>query len=95
MLRSGQNIENLNQLDPLLISQSQVIVQRSLASKDMIHAKAGTILAGYLKLLPMWIMVFPGMAARVLFPNTVACATPDECYATCKSKYEKTYGRKQ
>lgn len=64
----------------------QVIVQRSLASRDMTHAKSGTILAGYLKLLPMWIMVFPGMAARVLFPNSVGCATPDECYAVCKSR---------
>lgn len=64
----------------------QVIVQRSLASKDMVHAKAGTILAGYLKLLPLWIMVFPGMAARVLFPNSVACASPDACYEVCKSR---------
>eukprot|EP00095_Tigriopus_kingsejongensis_P001027 snap_masked-scaffold587_size153100-processed-gene-0.18 protein:Tk01027 transcript:snap_masked-scaffold587_size153100-processed-gene-0.18-mRNA-1 annotation:"hypothetical protein DAPPUDRAFT_215063" len=64
----------------------QVIVQRTLASKDMIHAKGGTILAGYLKLLPLWIMVFPGMASRVLFPNSVACATPDDCFAICKSR---------
>ena len=30
----------------------------------MIHAKGATVFAGYLKLLPLWIMVFPGMAAR-------------------------------
>ena len=27
------------------------------------------VLAGYLKLLPLFIMVFPGMAARILFPD--------------------------
>lgn len=64
----------------------QVIVQRSLASKNMIHAKAGCIFASYLKLLPMWIMVFPGMAARVLYPNEVACANPDLCKEICNSR---------
>jgi uncharacterized sodium:solute symporter family permease YidK len=55
----------------------QVIVQRALASKDMSHAKGACILAGYLKLLPLFIMIFPGMAARVLFKDDVACAHPD------------------
>ena len=54
----------------------QVIVQRALASKDMSHAKGACILAGYLKLLPLFIMIFPGMAARILFPDEVACADP-------------------
>ena len=52
----------------------------------MIHAKAGTLFAGYLKLLPLWIMVFPGMAARVLFPNYVGCATPETCMEVCNSR---------
>ena len=52
----------------------------------MVHAKGGTIFASYFKFLPMWIMVFPGMAARVLFPNTVACATPEICEDVCGSK---------
>jgi len=34
----------------------QVIVQRALASKNMTNAKAGCILAGYLKLLPMYLL---------------------------------------
>ena len=38
----------------------QVIVQRALAAKTMVHAKSGCVFASYLKLLPMWIMVFPG-----------------------------------
>ncbi len=64
----------------------QVIVQRALASKTTVHAKGGTILAGYLKLLPMWIMVFPGMISRVLFPNEVACASPETCMEVCQSE---------
>ena len=48
----------------------QVLVQRALAAKNITHARAGTILAGYLKLTPMFIMVWPGMISRVLFPGT-------------------------
>ncbi|XP_037778698.1 sodium/glucose cotransporter 5-like [Penaeus monodon] len=63
----------------------QVIVQRTLASKDMIHAKGGCILASYLKFLPLWLLVFPGMAARILYPERVACADPAECTRICGS----------
>ena len=65
----------------------QVIVQRTLAAKNMSHAKGGCVLAGWLKLLPLWLMVFPGMASRALYPDTVACATPEECMKTCKSEW--------
>lgn len=47
----------------------QVIVQRSLAAKNLSHAKAGSLMAAYLKVLPLFIMVFPGMISRVLFPG--------------------------
>lgn len=63
----------------------QVIVQRTLASRNMSHAKGGCILAAYLKFLPMWLLVFPGMAARILFPDRVACASPEKCKAICGS----------
>ena len=63
----------------------QVIVQRTLASRNMSHAKGGCILAAYLKFLPMWLLVFPGMASRVLFPDRVACASPEKCRAICGS----------
>ena len=43
------------------------MVQRALAAKNLTHAKAGTILDAYLKILPMFIMVFPGMISRILF----------------------------
>ncbi|XP_064104954.1 sodium/myo-inositol cotransporter 2-like isoform X2 [Macrobrachium nipponense] len=63
----------------------QVIVQRTLASRSVLHAKGGTILAAYLKFLPLWVMVFPGMAARILFTDRVACADPEQCLAICGS----------
>ncbi len=40
------------------------MVQRTLASKNVLHAKAGSIFYGYLKLTPLFLMIFPGMAAR-------------------------------
>lgn len=64
----------------------QVIVQRALASKSFTHAKAGTLLAGALKLLPMYLLVFPGMIARILYPEKVACADPITCERVCGIK---------
>lgn len=63
----------------------QVIVQRALAAKSISHAKAGTILAGYIKILPLYILVFPGMIARILFKDVIACASPEECEKACGS----------
>ncbi|HJS59814.1 MAG TPA: sodium:solute symporter [Vicinamibacteria bacterium] len=45
----------------------QVIVQRVLSAKDEGHAKAGTIFAGFLKILPVFILVLPGLIAFALF----------------------------
>uniref|UniRef100_A0A8C2WYU7 Sodium/glucose cotransporter 1 n=1 Tax=Cyclopterus lumpus TaxID=8103 RepID=A0A8C2WYU7_CYCLU len=61
----------------------QVIVQRCLSAKNLSHVKAGCILCGYLKLLPMFLMVFPGMISRILYPNEVACVDPAECQKYC------------
>lgn len=47
----------------------QVIVQRSLSAKSLSHAKAGSVLGGYLKLLPMFFVVMPGMISQALFPS--------------------------
>ncbi|XP_025938883.1 sodium/glucose cotransporter 5 isoform X3 [Apteryx rowi] len=47
----------------------QVIVQRSLSAKNLSHAKAGSILASYLKMLPLFIIIMPGMISRVLYPG--------------------------
>ncbi|XP_008288233.1 sodium/glucose cotransporter 1 isoform X1 [Stegastes partitus] len=61
----------------------QVIVQRCLSAKNLSHVKAGCILCGYLKLLPMFLMVFPGMISRILYPDVVACVDPKECLDHC------------
>ncbi|XP_047425969.1 LOW QUALITY PROTEIN: sodium/glucose cotransporter 1-like [Mugil cephalus] len=61
----------------------QVIVQRCLSAKNLSHVKAGCILCGYLKLLPMFLMVFPGMISRILYPDVVACVDPDLCQEYC------------
>uniref|UniRef100_A0A8P4GKX8 Sodium/glucose cotransporter 1 n=1 Tax=Dicentrarchus labrax TaxID=13489 RepID=A0A8P4GKX8_DICLA len=61
----------------------QVIVQRCLSAKNLSHVKAGCILCGYLKLLPMFLMVFPGMISRILYADVVACVEPAECQKYC------------
>jgi SSS family solute:Na+ symporter len=45
----------------------QVIVQRVLSARDEGHAKAGTIFAGFLKILPVFLLVLPGLIAVALF----------------------------
>src|SRR5438093_2338627 len=47
----------------------QVIVQRVLSARDEGHARAGTIFAGFLKILPVFILVLPGLIAFGLFPQ--------------------------
>ncbi|XP_069850564.1 sodium/glucose cotransporter 1 isoform X2 [Dipodomys merriami] len=64
----------------------QVIVQRCLSAKNMSHVKAGCILCGYLKLLPMFLMVMPGMISRILYTEKIACVLPSECEKHCGTK---------
>ncbi len=47
----------------------QVIVQRVLSARDEGHAKAGTIFAGFLKVLPVFLLVVPGLIAFALYPE--------------------------
>lgn len=54
---------------PSCPSLPQVIVQRSLSAKSLSHAKAGSILASYLKMLPLFVIIMPGMISRVLYPG--------------------------
>uniref|UniRef100_A0A674DR64 Sodium/myo-inositol cotransporter 2 n=1 Tax=Salmo trutta TaxID=8032 RepID=A0A674DR64_SALTR len=61
----------------------QVIVQRSLAAKNLLHAKGGSLLAAYLKILPFFMMVLPGMISRILYPDEVACGDPEVCTEVC------------
>ncbi|KAM6986907.1 sodium/myo-inositol cotransporter [Aplochiton taeniatus] len=64
----------------------QVIVQRVLAAKNIAHAKGATLMAGVLKVLPMFLIVIPGMVSRILFPDEIACIGPEHCLAVCGSK---------
>ncbi|XP_076721832.1 sodium/glucose cotransporter 1-like isoform X1 [Callospermophilus lateralis] len=61
----------------------QVIVQRCLSAKNMSHVKAGCTLCGYMKLLPMFLMVMPGMISRILYTEKIACVLPSECKKYC------------
>src|SRR6185503_7363920 len=58
----------------------QHIVQRVLAAKNVGEARRGTIFAGYLKVLPVFIFVLPGMVAAAMFTDVRAGAS-DTAYA--------------
>ncbi|RMF57826.1 MAG: sodium transporter [Calditrichaeota bacterium] len=56
----------------------QYIVQHILCAKNIEAARGGTLLTGFLKILPMFIMVLPGLIAAVIYPGVRG----DEAYAT-------------
>jgi SSS family solute:Na+ symporter len=56
----------------------QVIVQRVLSARDEGHAKAATIFAGFLKILPVFMLVLPGLIAVALYRNMFALGTQGE-----------------
>ena len=55
----------------------QMIVQRTLAARGIADARKASIFAGYLKILPAFVLVLPGIAGRILLPDTA----PDRIYA--------------
>jgi SSS family solute:Na+ symporter len=58
----------------------QVIVQRVLCAKTAAAARSGTIAAGFLKLLPMFMMVWPGLIAQALYPDDILRHGTDAAY---------------
>lgn len=61
----------------------QFIVQRVLAARDQDHARRGTVFAGYLKLLPLFIFVIPGVIAYALSQQgQLQLDTPDQALPT-------------
>lgn len=61
----------------------QFIVQRTLAAKNEDHARRGTIFAGYLKLLPLFIFVVPGIVAYALAKaGRIDLPNPDQALPT-------------
>ena len=63
-----------------------MMVQRTLAAKSLSHAQGGTLFAGYLKIVPLFMIVMPGMISRVLYRDRVACSDPDICEKVCQSR---------
>ena len=57
----------------------QHIVQRVLAARNVTEARRGTIFAGYLKVLPVFIFVLPGMVAAALYTD-VRSGAADSAY---------------
>ncbi len=49
----------------------QTIVQRVLGSRTRRDAQLGALFAGLLKILPVFILVFPGVVAYLLFPDVI------------------------
>lgn len=49
----------------------QTIVQRVLGAKTMRDAQLGPLFAGFLKILPVFFLVLPGVFAYVLFPDLI------------------------
>ncbi len=55
----------------------QMIVQRTLATQKVEEARRATIFAGFLKILPVFILVLPGIAGHILYPEV----EPNKIYA--------------
>ena len=61
----------------------QFIVQRVLSANNIDQARRGTIFAGYLKLLPLFIFVIPGVIAHALAQkNILQLDQPDQALPT-------------
>ncbi|HSZ25956.1 MAG TPA: sodium:solute symporter [Cytophagaceae bacterium] len=50
----------------------QYIVQITLSARNIDHARSGTLFAGYLRLLPILLLVVPGIIAKALYPEIPA-----------------------
>ncbi len=48
---------------------NQFMVQRMLSARNLDHARKGALFAGFLKLSVLFVMVMPGLMARVLYPD--------------------------
>lgn len=47
----------------------QMMVQRVLAAKDLTNAQAGCLMCGVIKLLPLFVLVMPGLISRIMYPS--------------------------
>lgn len=58
---------------------SQAMVQRTLSARSIDHGRWGSLLAAALNFVVFFVMVLPGLAGRVLYPDL---ETPNEIYPT-------------
>ncbi|TAH27048.1 MAG: sodium transporter [Cytophagales bacterium] len=56
----------------------QFMVQKFLVAKNLPNAQAGSVGSAYLKFLPFFLFIIPGIAAKILYPTIKA----DDAYAT-------------
>jgi len=63
---------------------NQYIVQRVLGARDISNARRGAVLAGLLKLTPLFIMMLPGAFAVTLLPDI---ESPDKVFPTLIQEY--------
>ena len=56
----------------------QFMVQKFLVAKDLPNAQAGSVGSAYLKLLPFFLFIIPGIVAHLLYPDI----SPEDAYAT-------------
>lgn len=68
----------------------QYIVQRVLSARNINHARSGAILAGFLKILPVFILVLPGLIAAALYPEI----SGDEAYPILVNRFVLPAGLK-
>ena len=50
-------------------SSNQFITQRILGARNIQHARWGALFAGFLKVIPLFIMIIPGALALLVFPD--------------------------
>ncbi|MFV2065427.1 MAG: sodium:solute symporter [Pirellulales bacterium] len=62
----------------------QTIVQRVLGAKDLRHGQLGAVFAGFLKVLPPFIFMLPGILCLVLHPGL---EDPDAAFMTMVTNY--------
>ena len=61
---------------------NQFMVQRVLSAKDVSHGRRGALFAGFLKLPVLFIMVLPGIMAKVIYSGENALEQADLAYPT-------------
>ena len=65
----------------------QTIVQRALGAKNLQQAQKGIVFTGFLKIIPPFIFMLPGIICYVLHPNL---NNPDEAFMTMVTNYLPT-----